>query len=779
MSPPRKHLALLAVAAVAFAAFAMLPLRDAARWYGRPFASVLLDPDGLVSSFGLPDWDAFQQGLHYPDRIVAIDGETLGGDDETFRSEAWDRAIAAAADATPRRPTVRARVKSASGEREVDLRVERLDGMAIGLNAVASVIIGLLYVGAALIALAASPKGRLARTFAKTTLLAAIFLFTVFDFHTTRRLVPLFLFAFATVPMGLVALALRLPDDVGWLARRPFVVAVLDAAGAALGLTMIVEHRLGASTVGLRSLCTALFGGALLFFVATFLVRFARAEGDRRATMRALLAALVPAHIVIGCAFVLGSLSLWGVPRVLLLQPALSFLPLASVVALIRHDLWGSRALLSRVLARVAIVALTSALAVGLGAAVAVLFHVESAGAVLAAAVAGIVAGILVEPALRLGDRAFFQARAAYKPTIEQLSEELTALTVPEEVGLAVERTVKRWLPCEHVEFRPLPTGPNPPEASETGIRSVPRAALRALPSPAAGPSAELTLDVHFQGSPLALLRVGRKRGGALFTSEDVDLLRTIANQAALALAHAYAYAELELRRRQQAAAWRGEREALVETVAAEIAHEVRYPINFFRSIFQRGTDRLSLDAEDVDIGCDEVERLERLVSGLRKVSTRRLERQQCSVEELVAKAERLLRDELGGRRLEVDVHGAPTIRCDVHQATQVLVNLLSNAIDAAGERGRIGVSWTPHSRGGALTVWDTGRGFDGDPARVFAPWYTTKPRGTGLGLAITQRIVRAHGWTIDPERRDNRTLFVVTIPASDVVVERSGKEVA
>jgi signal transduction histidine kinase len=96
-----------------------------------------------------------------------------------------------------------------------------------------------------------------------------------------------------------------------------------------------------------------------------------------------------------------------------------------------------------------------------------------------------------------------------------------------------------------------------------------------------------------------------------------------------------------------------------------------------------------------------------------------------------------------------------------------------------------VGVSWSggiegrrssPGDRtspppGGVLTVWDTGPGFAGDPSRVFAPFYTTKPRGTGLGLAITQRIVRAHGWTIEPERRDDHTVFVINIPASDVAM--------
>jgi signal transduction histidine kinase len=520
-----------------------------------------------------------------------------------------------------------------------------------------------------------------------------------------------------------------------------------------------------------------------MFIAGTFLVRFARARGDRRATLKALLFAMVPAHVIIGVAFVLASLSLWGVTSALLAVPALALTPLASVVALIRHDLWGSRALLSRVLMRFVVIGLTSAIAIALGAIVAVLFHVDLAGALLAAAIAGTFAGVFVEPALRASDDALFRARAAYKPTIEQLSEELTALTMPDEVGRAVERTVRRWLPCENVEFCAASASHPYRGKIDSGIRHVLSEGAPSTDAPASQPSDELAIDVLFQGSPLAVIRVGKKRGGALFTSEDMDLLRTIGNQAALALAHAYSYAELELRRRQQAAAWRGEREALVETVAAEIAHEVRYPINYFRSLFQRGQGSLALDAEDVDIGCDEVERLERLVAGLRRVSTHRLDRQRVPVEDLVAKAERLLRDQLGGRTLGTDVAGAPGLLCDADQVTQVIVNLISNALDAAGSGGRVGVTWTPQgpacAQGGLLTVWDTGPGFDGDPSRVFAAWYTTKPRGTGLGLSITHRIVRAHGWTIEPERRDDRTLFVVSIPPSDITVVDSGTEVA
>jgi signal transduction histidine kinase len=351
-------------------------------------------------------------------------------------------------------------------------------------------------------------------------------------------------------------------------------------------------------------------------------------------------------------------------------------------------------------------------------------------------------------------ERRFFPAATQSKPTIEQHSEELTSITDPHEVALAVERTVRRWLPCERVRFLVADPENAPPSSSQPNLQD----------------SDELSIPASFGGRTLGWLSVGRKRGGALFTSDDVDLLGTIVNQAGLALAHAHSYAELERRRQQQAAAWQTERLALVETVAAEIAHEVRYPINFFRSVFRRDAANATLDAEEVDIGCEEVDRLERLVSGLRRMVGHRIDRRVVSVADLTARAEMLLRDTLSGRSLEIIVPRDAALRCDTDQVTQVLVNLVANAIDASGARGRVGVTWRSDADGAELVVWDDGPGFESDPSQLFSAWFTTKPRGTGLGLAITQRIVRAHGWGIDAMRVEGRTRFVVTIPVSDVI---------
>ncbi|MDB4990890.1 MAG: Nitrogen regulation protein ntrY, partial [Myxococcaceae bacterium] len=87
-------------------------------------------------------------------------------------------------------------------------------------------------------------------------------------------------------------------------------------------------------------------------------------------------------------------------------------------------------------------------------------------------------------------------------------------------------------------------------------------------------------------------------------------------------------------------------------------------------------------------------------------------------------------------------------VRADREQITQVLVNLIQNATDAA--RGaatpRVSIS-TEVARGMALVhVEDNGKGIAADQReRVFEPYYTTKPNGTGLGLAIVRRIALDH----------------------------------
>ena len=754
--------AFLTIAAAALA-LTLAAVTHAISWYGHPFAGVFVDRDLVVSSVAWPTWSGPRQGLHFPDRIVSIDGASLDHLDSDARIAAWERRIEDAV-RTPR-PTLQVEVSTATGERTLDLAVGRFNAAAWWTQAGSLTSAGAMYILAALLAIATSPRGRLARSFAKLAVFSATFMLTLFDFHTSRALVPLFLIAFAMTPVAMVGLALRLPDDARILRRRPWIVPLLDGIGASFALTLLWRHFTGRELGIARILCGDLLVVGAFAFAGILTARWIRARGERRQQLGNLLAAMAPIPIICTAIPALASLSSLSALAFCTL-PGLALAPLATVYAFIRHDLWGSRALLSRAFTLTIVAVGVCVAAVCGGGAFVAFFGIPFRQGLAGAAAGGAFAAALVALALRASDRGFFSARAEYKPTIEQLSEHLVAVNRPAEVARAVERTVERWLACESIRFELLPA---------------PGRSNSAPPSPSSGPSlaahahahapSVLALPVTFRGDALGVLHLGAKKGGALFTSEDIDLLRTIANQTAVALAHAHSYSELEERRRQQLAAMRDERLALIETMAAEVAHEVRYPINFFRSIFSRNArgESMQLDAEAFEIGGEEVDRLERLVSGLRRVSTHRVERRNVPLEQLVARAEVLLADRLGGRKLAFDAADI-VLRCDFDQATQVVVNLLSNALDAARDSLDVGITWRPDARGGGeLTVWDGGPGFDVDEAELFAPWFTTKPRGTGLGLALSQRIVRAHGWSIAAKRRDGRTEFRIGVPAEDI----------
>ncbi|MGH7438374.1 MAG: ATP-binding protein [Polyangiaceae bacterium] len=739
------------IAAVAASLLAAVAIVNAVRWYGRPVAGVLVTSDLEVSSLGRPDWDGAMKGLAYPDRIVAVDGVDLSRLHATTGARERDRRVVAAF--ARGQPSVRVAVITASGHRDIDLRIDRLGPAVWWLYGGMLIFTASLYVIAALTALAASPGGQLARAFAKYSLLAGVYLFCFFDSATSLVLSPLWDFAYGWTPLALIALALRLPDDVPVARRAPGIFLALDVIGVAAGLLMGGRALLGESTSELRAAWTMVFGTAGLLFLVVFVCRFVLATGPRRDLLRVLLRAMAVPYGLVACGVLVSTLSPKSSAAAFLALPALALAPIATGVSSAKNNLWGSRAILSRVATLVISGSLAVAAAVLIGGAVAASLGVPFGDALVAAAAGAMVAGPLAYVAIGTVERSFFPAVAGYKPTIEQLSDDLSSASSPSEVGAALERTVRRWLACERVELVMCDVG-------EAEVASGPVLAQGEV----------LSLAVKFGGRVLGFLRVVGHRGGALFTTEDVDLLGTIANHAAIALAYAQSYAELEQRRRQQAAAWQVERLALVEALAAEVAHEVRYPINFFRSIFQRAPEEATLSVDEIEVGCEEVDRLERLVSGLRRLVAYRVERRAVSLADLASHAEILLRDALGDRRLEVDVPSGVALRCDPDQVRQVLVNLVSNALEASGPAGRVGIAWEPGDAGADLVVWDTGPGFEGDPSSLFVPWFTTKPHGTGLGLAITQRIVRAHNWRIDAFRRDGRTRFGIAIPCADFV---------
>jgi signal transduction histidine kinase len=107
----------------------------------------------------------------------------------------------------------------------------------------------------------------------------------------------------------------------------------------------------------------------------------------------------------------------------------------------------------------------------------------------------------------------------------------------------------------------------------------------------------------------------------------------------------------------------------------------------------------------------------------------------------------------LHGERVAVETGADVSVSIDADQIEQVLINLLRNAVEAAGEAGGVRVRWRNGDGAVLIEVEDDGPGL----ARTDNLWvrfFTTKPHGTGIGLVLSREIIENHGGAVTLENR-------------------------
>ena len=228
----------------------------------------------------------------------------------------------------------------------------------------------------------------------------------------------------------------------------------------------------------------------------------------------------------------------------------------------------------------------------------------------------------------------------------------------------------------------------------------------------------------------------------------------------------------------------RAERIAAWREVARRIAHEIKNPlqpiqmeIETMRKLHAR--KHASFDEEfpaSTQVILDEVKRLDNMVTEFSRFA--RLPRPKPEAIDIQDVVEHVRGLHHGGVELIVDAERA-VVRADREQLTQVLVNLVQNAADAAearhGDRGgRVELTLRGDEEGATLEIADNGPGIpEADRLKVFEPYFTTKAKGTGLGLAIVHRIVGDHGGAIDvADGIDGGAAFVIQLPVSGPAAE-------
>jgi len=222
-----------------------------------------------------------------------------------------------------------------------------------------------------------------------------------------------------------------------------------------------------------------------------------------------------------------------------------------------------------------------------------------------------------------------------------------------------------------------------------------------------------------------------------------------------------------------------GKQEALRKQLTADVAHELRTPLTsvgthieaMIEGVWEPTTERLQ--------SCyDEILRIGKIIQDLEslaKVESEnvKLQKSKINIIEAIEKALNSLAAEIKKKNLDVVTTGMGSdVEADLNRITQVLINLISNAVKYTPEGGMIEVNLSESEADLRIQVKDNGIGISQeDLPFIFERFYRAdKSRnrmtgGTGIGLAIVKSIVDAHGGTVEVESQLNEgSCFTITL---------------
>jgi signal transduction histidine kinase len=232
--------------------------------------------------------------------------------------------------------------------------------------------------------------------------------------------------------------------------------------------------------------------------------------------------------------------------------------------------------------------------------------------------------------------------------------------------------------------------------------------------------------------------------------------------------------------------AHRRERQARLMTadaLSASIAHEIKQPLSAMITNAAAGIrwlDQQPPDLNEAKVAFKEIvldgKRTGEVIESIRAIFKKDARtRASLNINELIRETLALLIGELRANRISVRVQTderLPSVNADRVQLQQVLLNLITNAIDSmvAHNGARVlDVTSEVYGSGGVMvSVTDTGAGIEPERLdRIFNPLFTTKSQGMGMGLSICRSIIEAHDgrlWAV--ANRSRGAVFQFVLPA-------------
>ncbi len=267
------------------------------------------------------------------------------------------------------------------------------------------------------------------------------------------------------------------------------------------------------------------------------------------------------------------------------------------------------------------------------------------------------------------------------------------------------------------------------------------------------------------------------------------ETLEIFAPQIAIAIENAKLYnrliEQMEELKRSQALLSRAEKLSFLGNMAARLAHEIKNPmtaIGAFIQMLPQKYDDEEFRTEFYEIAMEETARINNLIAELMDLAkTRELHFELNDVNELIDKMILLTSPHSKSKHIDIVRNYSPDmgqIWLDSEKIKQVILNLLSNAIDFTPDGGRIEFTTKIIMKSGKgeavqIVIKDNGPGIP-QPIidKVFDPYFTTRHKssihnGTGLGLFIVHKNMQDHGGTIEVKSKvdDEGTTFTLTLP--------------
>jgi PAS domain S-box-containing protein len=244
--------------------------------------------------------------------------------------------------------------------------------------------------------------------------------------------------------------------------------------------------------------------------------------------------------------------------------------------------------------------------------------------------------------------------------------------------------------------------------------------------------------------------------------------------------------AEEQLRHAQEDLA-RVTRVVAMGELAAAIAHEVNQPLTAIVTNGQfclRELDGAASNPDELRAAIGEIvndgTRASAVISRIRGLLTKEVpDRTELDINQIIQDVTILLRHEFTRHRVSLRTELAsdlPRVPGDPVQLQQVLINLITNAIEATSSstngRREVLIRSAQKADGVVVQVQDSGLGIEpGLANRVFEPFFTTKAKGIGMGLSISHSIIESHGGRIGIAPSSTGALFEFTLPIDDAGV--------